>query len=167
MTNHSAFTKGRTAVITGGASGIGFATAKAAAKAGMVPVVIDLPGENLDRAAEVLDDLAENFLMLAADVADDGELFAAAEHVAANLPPVTFLMNNAGIGPASTALASTPGLGNDIIDVNLLGRDPWRAGLCAGDDRAWRARHHCQIPAPSRASPRRRAIRPITSPRRG
>jgi len=115
-----AFTKGRTAVITGGASGIGFAAAKAAAKAGMVPVVIDLPGENLDRAAEALDDLAENFLMLAADVADDGELFAAAEHVAANLPPVTFLMNNAGIGPASSALASTPSW-NDIIDVNLWG----------------------------------------------
>ena len=54
MPQHPAFAEGRTAVITGGASGIGLAAAKRFAAFGMKICLADLSQEALDRAAEQL-----------------------------------------------------------------------------------------------------------------
>lgn len=97
--SHPAIQPGRTAVITGGASGIGLAAAHRLKAAGMEIVLIDLPGERLDAAAAALS--ARKF---GVDVADRAAVIAAAADVAATMPPVTFLFNNAGFGMASTAL---------------------------------------------------------------
>ena len=49
---------GGLAVVTGGASGVGFAAAERFAQAGLGVVLADLPGEGLDQAAERLRSLA-------------------------------------------------------------------------------------------------------------
>jgi len=54
MPQHPAFAEGRTAVITGGASGIGLGAAKRFAALGMKICLADLSQEALDRAAEQL-----------------------------------------------------------------------------------------------------------------
>jgi NAD(P)-dependent dehydrogenase (short-subunit alcohol dehydrogenase family) len=109
------FKEGRTAVITGGASGIGLAAAKAASQAGMKIVLIDLPGDKLDAAGREL-----NAIAIGADVSDAAAMQSAASRVAKELPPVTFLMNNAGIGPGSSAAHASPAWAS-IIGVNLWG----------------------------------------------
>jgi NAD(P)-dependent dehydrogenase (short-subunit alcohol dehydrogenase family) len=120
MPQHPALSPGTTAVITGAASGIGFAAAKAVAGMGMAVVLIDLPNERLESAAAALRDSGASVLAIGADVADQSAMKDAAARVAQDMPPVTFLMNNAGIGPASSAIDAS-GSWAHIMNVNLWG----------------------------------------------
>ena len=117
---HPAFNKGRTAVITGAASGIGLAAAKAMVGHGMHVAMIDLPGEKLEAAAKSVAAAGVNILPMGVDVADAKALAAAAETVAGSMPPVTFLMNNAGLGPPSSTLKDSAAWAQ-ILGVNLWG----------------------------------------------
>ena len=120
MAQHPAFVKGRTAVITGAASGIGLAAAKAMAGFGMAVAMIDLAGERLDAAAKTLSATGARVLAIGLDVSDEAALKSAAAQVAKEMPPVTFLMNNAGLGPASSTLEASPAW-MKILGVNLWG----------------------------------------------
>ena len=116
---HPALVSGTTAVITGAASGIGFAAAEALAALGMGVLMIDLPGEKLEAAAGRLADKGARVWAHGADVAD----LSALERVAAaavDLPPVTFLMNNAGMGVPSSTLGGAKAWVH-TIGVNLWG----------------------------------------------
>ena len=103
---HPAIASGKTAIITGAASGIGLAAAKALAGEGMALVLIDLPGNNLEAAAQAVGEIAGEApcLAIGTDVSDRAAMQAAAEKVATEMPPVTLLMNNAGIGRSASAL---------------------------------------------------------------
>lgn len=104
LTSHPALVAGRTAVITGAASGIGFAAASALAARGMGVLMIDLPGTALEDGAARLADKGATVWLQFADVSDLSalELIAAA---AIELPPITFLMNNAGTAMPSSTLS--------------------------------------------------------------
>ena len=116
---HPAIQPGRTAVITGAASGIGLAAAEALAAEGMGILLIDLPGEKLDAAATQLADMGATVWAQGADVSDLQalEMVAAA---AVELPPVTVLMNNAGMGPPSSTLGGAA-VWRRMLGVNLWG----------------------------------------------
>lgn len=97
---HPAIAAGQTAVITGAASGIGLAAAHALAAQGMALALIDLPGAAIADAAAAL----PGSRAFALDVTDTAAVAEAAATVAADLPPVSFLFNNAGTAMPSTAL---------------------------------------------------------------
>ncbi len=116
---HPAFGPGKTAVITGAASGIGYAAAEAVARLGMGVLMIDLPGKALEAAADRLAATGATVWAQGADVSD----LSALEQVAAaavELPPVTFLMNNAGMGVASSTLSGIAAW-RRTLGVNLWG----------------------------------------------
>jgi NAD(P)-dependent dehydrogenase (short-subunit alcohol dehydrogenase family) len=113
--------EGRTAVITGGASGIGRAMALALAQAGTHVVVADVEE---DRAKEVAEEVAkENVRSLAVgtDVTSRDSVEALADAAYAEFGAVHLLCNNAGVG-ARGALDELPEENwHWVLSVNLTG----------------------------------------------
>ena len=116
------FKKSNVAVITGGASGIGFAAAKYFASLGMSVAIADLGGDRLAQAATELKSIAgeEHVLAVATGVAGEEALEALERAVLQRFGRVHVLMNNAGIGP-ETSIFSGQADWDAILGVNLLG----------------------------------------------
>ncbi|TAJ33521.1 SDR family NAD(P)-dependent oxidoreductase [Bosea sp. (in: a-proteobacteria)] len=103
MTLHPALIAANVAIVTGGASGIGFAAARAFAGLGMRVAIADNDGEALKAAGQVLATLvgAENVLAMTVDVSRREEVVALQDAVTGRFGRVHVLMNNAGIQPES------------------------------------------------------------------
>jgi 2-hydroxycyclohexanecarboxyl-CoA dehydrogenase len=104
--------EGRTALVTGGASGIGAATARRLAAEGARVVVADL---NEAGATEVAADLGG--LAVAMDVADPASVHAAIERAG----PVDVLVNNAGMDVPGFFVKTNEDMWDVVIAVNLRG----------------------------------------------
>jgi NAD(P)-dependent dehydrogenase (short-subunit alcohol dehydrogenase family) len=114
---------GASAIVTGGASGIGAASARQLAAKGARVVVADLQA---DRGAELAEEIGGVFVSV--DVTDT-EQIEAADNKAAELGPLRVLVNSAGIGGAQRTIgkdgqfASAYNLDayKKVIAVNLIG----------------------------------------------
>ncbi|MCH2172906.1 SDR family NAD(P)-dependent oxidoreductase [Myxococcota bacterium] len=116
---HPAIAEGNVAVVTGGASGIGFATAERFARAGLRVCIADLDEEALKVAADHLSNVGEVITQIT-DVSDAGSMDQLANAVARRLGSVSVLMNNAGIGGGGDALSNPEGW-HRVLGVNLFG----------------------------------------------
>lgn len=112
---------GAAAIVTGGASGLGRATAQALVDGGASVVLIDLPGPRGDEVAAELGDRAR---FVAADVTKEAEVQAAIE-VAAGLAPLRVAVNCAGIVSANRTVGRDGPAPLDIFErtirVNVIG----------------------------------------------
>ncbi|RSM62257.1 short-chain dehydrogenase [Actinoplanes sp. ATCC 53533] len=107
---------GRTAVVTGGARGIGAAVAAALARAGARVVVGDL---DLALAEATARDIGEAATALPVDVADRDGLTAFLDAAESRLGPLDVLVNNAGIMPLSRIEDEPDATTARILAVNL------------------------------------------------
>ena len=118
---HSAFQPNAVAVITGGASGIGLATAQHLAAMGLRLVIVDVREALLEPAAEQLRQLgAPEVMVSSTDVSDREALVELETLVAERFGGTDILMNNAGIQPGSSLL-DDPENWLHILGVNLGG----------------------------------------------
>lgn len=116
---HPALAEGSVAVVTGGASGIGLATAERLARAGLRVCLADRDEQALATAAEGLAAVGE-VITHPTDVSDAASVDALANAVAERLGPVSVLMNNAGVGGGGDALSNPEGW-RRVLGVNLFG----------------------------------------------
>ena len=118
---HPAFQPNAVAVITGGASGIGLATAQCLAAMGLRLVIVDVREASLEPAAEQLRQLgAPEVLASSTDTSDREALVELETLVAERFGGTDILMNNAGIQPGSSLL-DDPENWLRILGVNLGG----------------------------------------------
>lgn len=118
---HSALTSDSVAVVTGGASGIGLASATKFAGIGMRLVIVDRDEDKLAAAEKTLRDAGAADVMIAAtDVADRTQIEALRLEVNDRFGGTDILMNNAGIGGQSSCLGALEDW-QSILDVNLWG----------------------------------------------
>jgi NAD(P)-dependent dehydrogenase (short-subunit alcohol dehydrogenase family) len=106
----------RVAVVTGGSSGIGAATARLLASRGWRCVLLARGAERLERVAEEIGAEAE-----ACDVSDRAQVEAAAARVADRHPAVHLLVANAGIPGGGGYLDLPPERIEQVITTNYLG----------------------------------------------
>jgi 3-oxoacyl-[acyl-carrier protein] reductase len=89
--------QGRVAIVTGAARGIGAAIARRLASDGIAVAAVDLNTDGVARTANSIVEAGGRAIAVGADVADETAAAHAIERAAAELGPVTVLVNNAGI----------------------------------------------------------------------
>jgi len=102
---------GKTAFITGGASGIGLGMAKAFAAAGMRVVIADIRKDHLDEAMDYFKGMEKRVHPMTLDVADREAVARAAAEAEKVFGPVHILCNNAGV--------------NIILPLDQAGFEDW------------------------------------------
>ena len=109
---------GKTAVVTGAASGIGLGIARALTDAGARVALLDVEPDALVASTDGL----ANAVTIAVDVSDRTAMYEAAERVRQTFGHVDVLVNNAGIAYNRTPLWETPDRDIDwSIAVNIFG----------------------------------------------
>lgn len=114
-------TKTSTAIVTGGARGIGAGVAQRLAEDGFAIAVLDLDEVACKKVADEIEANGGRALAVGVDVADEEAVAAAIERIAAELGEPTVLVNNAGIIRDNLLFKMTTSEWDSVIDVHLRG----------------------------------------------
>jgi NAD(P)-dependent dehydrogenase (short-subunit alcohol dehydrogenase family) len=116
MTNRSEILRGKVIAITGGARGIGFATASALVALGAKVAIGDVDETAVKQSGVDIDVFAEMV-----DVTDLGSFTAFLDDVESELGPLDVLVNNAGIMPVGLLVDEPDVVTRRMLDINVYG----------------------------------------------
>ncbi len=121
MSEQSRVLVGQIAAVTGGARGIGRATAAALVRAGLKVAIGDVDVALADRTAEELSAAGGTVRAYPLDVTDPASIRAFVEGVEADLGPIDVFDNNAGIMPVGPFLDESPESIRRQVEINVMG----------------------------------------------
>ena len=113
--------KGKTAVLTGAASGFGLECARIGASLGMNLVLVDVQQDALDKAVAEVQASGAAVLALKVDVSKAAEMEALGRAVQQRFGAPHFVFNNAGVGAGGLIWENTTQDWEWVIGVNLMG----------------------------------------------
>lgn len=112
---------GKTALVVGGATGIGFAAASLMGREGMQVAVADINADSARRGAERLTEAGVKAIGIRADVTNLEDVFAMIAQVERELGPVDVLLNSAAVLDDKLFLESSPQDWDRMLKVCLYG----------------------------------------------
>ncbi len=112
---------GKTALVTGGAGGLGFFIAAALARAGARVVIADKATDKLSDASQSLKGLGPEVVAIAADITKPQDRDKIAGLFESDLGPLDILINNAGVGHWAEFSEQDPDQIELLIDTNFKG----------------------------------------------
>ena len=113
---------GKVALVTGAASGMGLATARAFAEAGAAVVLADFKEDAVQAAAQKLVAAGHEALAVRCDVSDDAQVAAMVDRTVAEFGRLDAAFNNAGVMALIAPIADSPREDWDrVIGINLRG----------------------------------------------
>ena len=113
--------EGKTAVVTGGASGIGLAISRRLARDGARVAIFDLNREAAESAAKEIESAGGTACACAVDVSQRAAVDAAVARVHERLGAVGILVNNAGIECIGSFLETSQETWERVFSVNIFG----------------------------------------------
>ena len=111
----------RTAIVTGGARGIGAAVSRRLAADGYQVAVLDLDESACSDTVASVEDLGGKAIAVGADVADEAAVASAVDRVASDLGAPTVLVNNAGITRDNLLFKMSVEDWDSVMGVHLRG----------------------------------------------
>jgi len=111
--------KGKTAIVTGGAMGIGFGIAYRLAEAGASVIIADVNEEVGSKAAKELHDGGFKVAFVKTDVADEKQINDTIDFAVRTYGGIDILVNDAGIYPIIPVMQMTPADFDKVLSVNL------------------------------------------------
>ncbi len=118
MPNEPEF-KNKTAIVTGGAMGIGKAVAKLLAKRGAEIVILDLADEQADATVKEIEQAGRKAFFIHTDISKSAEVQKAISIVVEKFKKIDILSNNAGIQRYGTAETTKEDEWDEVLNVNL------------------------------------------------
>lgn len=113
--------QGKTAIVTGGGSGVGRAMVLGLANEGAKVVIADLSAERAEAVAKEVTSSGGSALPVAVDVADANQVRSMVEQAVAKYQKIDILISNAGWDKVMPFLETDEGLWDRVIDINYRG----------------------------------------------
>jgi 2-keto-3-deoxy-L-fuconate dehydrogenase len=113
--------QGKTAIVTGGGSGIGQAIGQLFAKQGARVAILDIQEAEARATAEAIRTAGGSALAIRCDIADAADVKAAFDAAESGAGPVSILVNNAGIAHVGTLETTTEADFDRVCRVNIKG----------------------------------------------
>ena len=113
--------KGKTAVVTGAARGLGRAIALRLAREGAAVSVWDLNKDGVEQTAQMIVQASGRAIACVVNTARQADVAAAAARTRSELGPITILVNNAALSPFSAFTDLTEEMWDSLMAINLKG----------------------------------------------